>query len=421
MRDYLRLWPDASALGLVLLCALSLAPGISVAAPKVEKSKAELSELHDKIESLKKELDDTKEAHADASDALKESEQAISNTNRKLYELQQQQQQTSTQLQALQQQQNGVDSELQKQQRMLSSQLYKQYLHGQPGYTQLFLQQENPAEAARQWQYYRYVAQARAELISGMQRNLDKLTRLNEETAASLQKLTDLKASQEAERAALQAQKNQRNKVLQSLAAKINSQRGQIDKMKRDEQRLSQLVEKLARLAAMPPKRKPQKPAATDKATTPSSPQVIARNEDLPTNAFEGGNFAALKGKLNLPVRGDITNRFGSSREDTGVSWKGLFIKSVEGSEVKSVASGRVVFADWLRGFGNLIIVDHGNSYMSLYGNNQALLKQVGDTVKGGDTIASVGNSGGNEASGLYFELRYQSKPFDPLSWSVVR
>lgn len=420
MRDYLCLRPGTYALGLALLCALCLTPSIGLSAPKVEKSKAELSELHDKIESLKKELDDTKEAHADASDALKESEQAISNTNRKLYELQQQQQQTSTQLQSLQQQQNGVDSELQKQQRMLSSQFYRQYLHGQPGYTQLFLQQENPAEAARQWQYYRYVAQARAELISGMQRNLEKLTRLNEETAASLQKLTDLKAAQEAERAALQAQKNQRNKVLQSLAAKINSQRGQIDKMKRDEQRLSQLVEKLARLAAMPPKRKPQKPATTDKAS-PSSPQVIARNEDLPTNAFEGGNFAALKGKLNLPVRGDILNRFGSSREDTGVSWKGLFIKSAEGSEVKSVASGRVVFADWLRGFGNLIIVDHGNSYMSLYGNNQALLKQVGDTVKGGDTIASVGNSGGNEASGLYFELRYQSKPFDPLSWSVVR
>lgn len=420
MRDYLHLRPETYVLGLGLLCALNLAPAISLAAPKVEKSKAELSELHDKIESLKKELDDTKEAHADARDALKESEQAISNTNRKLYELQQQHQQTSNQLQALQQQQHGIDSELQKQQRTLSSQLYTQYLHGQPGYTQLFLQQENPAEAARQWQYYRYVAQARAELISGMQRNLDKLTRLNEETAASLQKLTELKAAQEAERASLQAQKNQRNKVLQSLAAKINSQRGQIDKMKRDEQRLSQLVEKLARLAAMPPKRKPQKPATTDKATS-SAPQVIARNEDLPTNAFEGGNFAALKGKLNLPVRGDIINRFGSSREDTGVSWKGLFIKSAEGSEVKSVASGRVVFADWLRGFGNLIIVDHGNSYMSLYGNNQALLKQVGDTVKGGDTIASVGNSGGNEDSGLYFELRYQSKPFDPLSWSVVR
>ena len=166
MRDFLHVRPGAGAFGLCLVCALSLAASPGLAAPKVEKSKAELSELHDKIESLKKELDDTKEAHADASDALKESEQAISTTNRKLYELQQQHQQTSNQLQTLQQQQNGVDSELQKQQRLLSSQLYTQYLHGQPGYTQLFLQQENPAEAARQWQYYRYVAQARADLIA---------------------------------------------------------------------------------------------------------------------------------------------------------------------------------------------------------------------------------------------------------------
>src|SRR5690606_38229216 len=103
--------------------------------------------------------------------------------------------------------------------------------------------------------------------------------------------------------------------------------------------------------------------------------------------------FAALKGKLRLPVIGDVTNRFGSAREDTGVTWKGLFIKAPTGNEVKSVASGVVVFADWLRGFGNLLIIDHGNDYMSLYGYNQSLLKQVGDEVKAGDTVAAVGNS----------------------------
>ena len=128
-----------------------------------------------------------------------------------------------------------------------------------------------------------------------------------------------------------------------------------------------------------------------------------------------------MRGKLRLPVRGQVTNHFGASREDTGVSWKGLFIKSAEGADVKAVADGRVVFADWMRGFGNLIIVDHGNGYMSLYGNNQAVLKQVGEEVDAGDTIASVGNSGGNESNGLYYELRRNSQPFDPLSWSVVR
>jgi septal ring factor EnvC (AmiA/AmiB activator) len=140
----------------------------------------------------------------------------------------------------------------------------------------------------------------------------------------------------------------------------------------------------------------------------------------LPSSSFGGVSFGELRGKLNLPVRGEITNRFGSAREDTGVTWKGLFIKSAEGNEVKSIANGRVVFADWMRGFGNLMIIDHGDGYMSLYGNNQALLRKMGDTVKGGDTIASVGNSGGNSTSGLYYELRNRSKPFDPMSWSVA-
>jgi septal ring factor EnvC (AmiA/AmiB activator) len=149
--------------------------------------------------------------------------------------------------------------------------------------------------------------------------------------------------------------------------------------------------------------------------------KTIAKNDETPTNAYAGSNFSSLKGKLNLPVRGDVINRFGSSRSDTGVSWKGLFIRASEGSEVKSVASGRVVFADWMRGFGNLIIVDHGSGYMSLYGNNQAVLKQVGDEVNAGDNIAAVGNTGGNESNGLYYELRRASKPLDPLSWSVIR
>jgi len=116
-------------------------------------------------------------------------------------------------------------------------------------------------------------------------------------------------------------------------------------------------------------------------------------------------------------VRGEITNRFGSAREDTGVTWKGLFIKSSEGNEVKSIANGRVVFADWMRGFGNLMIIDHGDGYMSLYGNNETLFRRVGDAVKPGDAVASVGSSGGSTESGLYFEMRHLGKPFDPLGW----
>lgn len=391
-----------------------LLPGISWAGAKAEQSKEDLNRLHERIEALKKELDSTKEAHKDAADELKQSEKAISETNRKLYELSKQHKQNRNTLAGLQQQKLQIETTVKEQQDLLGAQLYQQYLHRQQGYIQIVLQQQDPGAIARQLHYYSYVSKARAALIASMQQNLGKIARLNDETANALKALTELKQKQEEERRELQAQKNERNKVLKQLSAKINSQRGEISKLKRDEKRLSQLVERLSRII---PKSAPSK--RSKKPNSASEP--VGRNDSLPTNAFDGGNFAALRGKLSLPVRGEIANRFGDSREDTGVSWKGLFIRSAEGNDVKSIASGRVVFADWLRGFGNLLIVDHGDGYMSLYGNNQSLLKRVGDTVSGGDTIASVGNSGGNEASGLYFELRHRSKPLDPLGWSAIR
>jgi septal ring factor EnvC (AmiA/AmiB activator) len=118
-------------------------------------------------------------------------------------------------------------------------------------------------------------------------------------------------------------------------------------------------------------------------------------------------------------VIGALSNRYGSPRDDSGLSWKGLFIAAKDGQEVRSVAPGRVVFADWLRGFGNLIILDHGGGYMSLYANNEGLVRQVGDTVRSGDAVARVGSSGGHPESGLYFELRHDGKAFDPMKWIV--
>ena len=142
-------------------------------------------------------------------------------------------------------------------------------------------------------------------------------------------------------------------------------------------------------------------------------------NEQVPGGAQEG-NFSALRGKLHLPLRGLIDLKFGARRAD-GPASKGLFIRAAEGAEVKAVANGRVLFAEWMRGFGNLMIVDHGGQYMTIYGNNQSLLKRAGDQVKNGDTIAYAGNSGGNENSGLYFEMRHQGRAFDPLAWVTIK
>jgi septal ring factor EnvC (AmiA/AmiB activator) len=140
----------------------------------------------------------------------------------------------------------------------------------------------------------------------------------------------------------------------------------------------------------------------------------------VPDASFAGTSFPQLKGKLLLPVRGELTGRFGTPRQDSGSPWRGLFIRTAAAQEVHSIASGRVVFADWLRGFGNLIIVDHGSGYMSLYGNNESLFKRTGEEIRAGDVIASTGNSGGNPETGLYFELRHQSRPFNPLEWCKI-
>lgn len=410
----------------------------ALSAKKVESAKDDLKDVHEKIETLKKELDASTDAHKDAADALRASETAISKAQKKLHEISIKQKQNGNALTQLKQQSLRLNDSLSEQQQQLSQQLYQQYLHGNQSYTQLMLENKDPNAIARDLKYFAYIAKARSQLIAEMQGNLQKVEALNEATAAKLTEVAVLKQKQEEEKKALLLQKQEKAKVVQSLSQKIAAQRTQIDKLKRDEKSLSNLVERLAKQAAADKKRrlaeqKAQKAKAKSKSTkqtptrpTPSQPapeqnQTVARNETLPDNDLDGVHFASLRGKLRLPVRGEVSNRFGAVRSDTGVSWKGLFIRASEGNDVKSVAGGRIVFADWMRGFGNLIIVDHGSGYMSLYGNNQALLKNVGEKVSGGDTIAAVGNSGGNESSGLYYELRRNSVPFDPLSWSSLR
>ena len=406
---------------LLLLCS-----NASFAAKKIDAAKEDLSDVKQKIEVLKKELDSNQEAHHDAADALKESETAISAANRTIREIAKKQKESQSTLKILKKQSLSINEQLAEQQKQLSSMLYAQYAQGDQSYTQLILQNKNPSQISRDLKYQSYIEKAHAKLIDDMQANLNQVKKLHVETTEKLAEVTDLKNKNEAERKDLQQQKQEKAKVLNSLSSKIAEQRGEIKKLKRDEGNLTNLVEKLAKIAAAKPKKKPKTKKSNsktpdDRPTIEKPGEPLAKNEETPDDSYNGVRFSSLKGKLKLPVRGELANRFGSTREDSGVSWKGLFIKAAEGADVKSVASGRVVFADWMRGFGNLIIVDHGGGYMSLYGNNQSVLKHEGDEVNGGDTIAAVGNSGGNESNGLYYELRSQSKPFDPLSWSIVR
>jgi len=392
-------------LWLVILCLCSV--NVSFADSKIDATKEDLSVIQQKIESIKKKLNASKEAHHDVADALKKSETAISVANKKLYKIKQEEKQNASKLDVLKKQSLTINEKLALQQKQLSKLIYQQYAQGGQSYTRLILQSKSPSQISRDLKYQSYIAKAHTKLINDMQSNLNEIKLLNDQTSNALKKVAELKTKQEAERKTLQKQKTEKASVLKRLSKKIASQSGQINKLKRDEKRLSQLVVKLAKSA------KEQKEK--------NSSQAIAQNQQTPDNRYAGKKFASLRGKLKLPVIGELTNRFGQKRKDSGVAWKGLFIRAKEGESVKSVASGRVVFAEWMRGFGNLIIVDHGSGYMSLYGNNQTILKNVGEDVSGGDAIAAVGNTGGNESNGLYYELRKKSVPVDPLKWSTVR
>lgn len=359
----------------------------------------ELENLRKRINALQQEFEKTNESKSEAADALRESERIISTSNRKLSELAQQQNTASRALQKLQQQSSQLNQNMQDEQILLSKLLYQQYLGGKQEYLKLMLNNHDPNQVARELQYYDYIARSRAAWLNTLRGDLRKIQAVTAEAREKSKEIAALQIEERTQRQHLEKEKRARQQTLEKFAKQLKQQRREMGRLQRDENRLSQLVEKLAKMLSQPKSREQ------------------AHNDKLPDSAFDGKPFATLRGKLALPVKGSITNRFGDTRPDSTVLWKGLFVRATASQPVKSVAAGRVVFADWLRGFGNLLIIDHGNGYMSLYGNNETLFKQVGDTLHGGDSIASVGNSGGNEESGLYFELRHEGNPLDPMKW----
>jgi septal ring factor EnvC (AmiA/AmiB activator) len=399
---------------LAVLCTLP-----ALAAPAASP-KNELGELRNRIQSLQKEVESAEGAKADASEALRHSEQAISTAGRKLHELSQQHQETRGTVARLQQDSAKTRARAIEQQAQLGKLLTRMALRGQHDTLEILFGQQDPSQLARHLRYYADISRARAELIRELRGNLQQIDSLAEAEKKKAAELARIQAEQAKQKKRLEKERGARKNLLSKLDKKIASQRREIGKLQNDEKRLTQLIERLNRLAAERAA-KAAKAAKKAKSAAPGKPGKTLHSTVVPSPGEGEGPFRQLKGALRLPIKGELINRFGTQREDGGLTWKGLFIRATTGQPVKAVASGQVVFSDWLRGFGNIVIIDHGGGYMSLYGNNETLLKQAGDDVKTGDTVAGVGNSGGIADSGLYFELRYQSKPFDPLPWISMK
>jgi septal ring factor EnvC (AmiA/AmiB activator) len=393
----------ALAAGVPPLLLLLASPAAEPASVSAKEKERELRELRGRIEALQKGLAETEGSRSEAADALRESERAISDANRQLRALTRQSREAGRRVEELKAESREREEALKGQQRQLAALLYQHYLSGPSEPLQLLLNQEDPHDIARRLHYLGYVSRARAELIADLRAGLARLKEVAREAEREAAKLSAVTAAQQAQRRRLEREKRARGQVLTRISRDLQRQRREITTLKRDENRLARLVERLAKLMAR----------------SKGAPRL--RNERVPQGATGGSAFRDLKGRLRLPVRGELANRFGSPRSDGGVLWKGLFIVARTGEEVRAIADGRVVFADWLRGFGNLLIIDHGDAYMSLYGNNEALYKEVGDAIRGGEALGAVGNSGGNADSGLYFELRHQGRPLDPLDWVSIR
>ena len=359
----------------------------------------ELDNLRSRISKMQREMGHTKQSKSRVQDALRASERAISDSNRKIAELTAQKHLAAHNLDTLQARQQNLTDSMQTQQRLLGKQLYLQYIGGNVGYFRQFLNGQEPNQLARNLHYFQYIARERAAGLGTLRGNFSTLQTTQLEVQKHSIELAALNAEELTQRSNLTQGWLAKQQTLENISRQLRQQKREVNRLQRDENRLAQLVKKLAKMLAKPK----------------SNPTF--GNTDLPDNFFAVHPFGKLKGKLALPAKGTIRNRFGTPRSDGIVLWKGIFVKSNAGQTVQTIASGRVVFADWLRGFGNLLIVDHGAGYMSLYGNNEMLYKKIGDWATRGEAIASVGNSGGNQESGLYFELRHESKPFDPIPW----
>jgi septal ring factor EnvC (AmiA/AmiB activator) len=421
---------------------------------KEDRAGHDLEDLRRRIRDAQRDVTATEESRSEAADALRKSEQAISEATRTLRELGQQESDAQSVLARLEVAQSASREAISAGQLRLAALLRHQYSAGGNDTLNLLLSGEDPARAARDAEYLHQLARARQAAVAVLRRDLARLAELNQEAQAKADELARTREARARERLRLQKESSARARMVSDLSTRLQAQKRNLQTLERDERRLTQLVERItkaleerrvqrekalrerlqrekaARAAARERKGGDSK-AEGEAAGTESGgaeggkaggevhkpPEIVARIEESAEEGYDTEAFPRMKGHLRLPVTGELANRYGSPREDSGLNWKGLFIRAPQGREVHAVGSGRVVYSDWLRGFGNLLIIDHGSGYMSLYGNNESLYARVGDVVKGGVAVASVGNSGGNAEPGLYFEIRYQSRPFDPMTW----
>lgn len=354
-----------------------------------EQAAALRAEVRDKIDAIGRRVAEDRQRRDELSSALHVTEQRSADLARELRDIEARLATKRSHLTLLKRNRAARWAAISEQRLELKRHIRAAYSLGRQDRLKLLLNQQDPAAVSRVFTYYEYFNLARARRIKALRTELGELKRIEagirQETAA----LDKLRPQKSAAKAAIEKQHARRRQVIARLDRRIREAGNRLERLREDERRLSMLIEKLERELA---------------------------KLSLPPNAPEVP-FPKLKGKLPWPIQGKILHRFETARQNGGLTRQGVVIAGKRGDPVRVIFPGRVAFSDWLRGFGFLVIVDHGGGYMSLYGHNEALERQAGDWVQAGEIIATVGDSGGRAETTLYFEIRHNGVPRNPLNW----
>ena len=356
---------------------------------EVEEKKAELADIKLKIANLQEEMSERHSILKKEDTVLKDVDLRINEINNKLRKLDSRKQDINKELSDLNEKKSSTAASLEGEQLILAQQLRSAYISGHEEYIKLIMNQQDPAAVSRMLVYYRYLTESRVRTINIINQHLELLSTLESSIRGRSAELKDLIDLERQRWQSLNIAYQEQKKAVDILRGELASNEQQIQRMHNDEQELLRLIEKLQEIL-----------------------------DELLEEERTGTSFKALRGSLELPADAKVIVRYGSQRKIGNLRWKGVMLAGKLGSDIHAVYAGRVVYADWMRGFGLLLIIDHGDSYLSLYGQNESLLVEEGDWVETGQTIATMGKSGGSSRPSLYFEIRYKGKPQNPLLWT---
>lgn len=379
---YRRLRPAARLRATAVMLSLLLA--LPVAAEQA--SPTQLRELRDRIQALQQTQQRDLRRRDQLANELREREVAVSRLARQGDQLRNEAREAEQRLAELREQQLRMAAEQSTQLRWLERTVRTAYMSGREPLMKLLLSQEEPDQVARLLRYHEYFQRARHTRLNELQDELKALLAVSLEVSDARDQLYRRREAVSRQQKEMEQARAERETALARLSSRVDQQKGQLESLREDEARLDKLLQDMNRAIS-----------------------------DIPAD-IGGKPFGDLAGQLPWPVEGRTRVSFGA-RRDGGMRWNGVLLDASAGTPVQAIHPGRVVYADWLRGYGLIIIVDHGQGYLSLYGHNQSLMRDVGDWVAQGDVLARAGDSGGMNSSGVYFEIRHKGQPVNPDRW----